>query len=267
MNPAKVSIIIPVFNVPEVVVAIRSCLQQTYSHLEIIVVDDGSTVNMRDLLRLFRDPRLNYVRNEEHTNANICRNLGMDKAQGEFIVFLDADDHLVRNHIQTSLGCLKMLQADGIYSSLIWWDGTHTRIYPACLPEANETWPNFLLRRGLSAQTSTLFLSRESALNTRWENSLTRHQDYDFVVRYTTRYRLEIKPEPTVVYNANPFRTKSTVFDEEAFRSCIYFSKTYKTLIEPVVYRKYIQNMLNKAKTFHVTTEIIDYYEKELYDI
>lgn len=264
MNLGKVSIIIPVYNAPEVVTAVKSCLGQTYPFLEIIVVDDGSTINIKELLCLCDDHRIQYIRNTEHTNANVCRNRGLDVACGDYVIFLDADDMLVRNHIYESLEYLTSLQVDGIYSSLIWCDGCHCKTWLAGLPNEDETWANYLLRRGLSAQTSTLFLSRRSAMGTRWDETLVRHQDYDFVIRYVEHYSLGIKPRPTIIYNANPFRSKHARLGDDAFYSCIRFSQVYKSSIQPFIYRKYITNMLNLARTCHVSREIIVYYENEL---
>lgn len=264
MNLCKVSIIIPVYNAPEVVMAVKSCIKQTYPFFEIIVVDDGSTINIKELLCLCADQRIKYVRNAEHINANVCRNRGLDIACGDYVIFLDADDMLVQNHIHESLNYLTNLQVDGIYSSLIWWNGSHCKTWPAGLPNKGESWANYLIRRGLSAQTSTLFLSRKSALGTRWDETLVRHQDYDFVVRYVEHYSLDIKSQPTVIYNATSFKSKNANLDDNAFYSCIRFSQTYKSAIQPFVYKKYVNNMLNLAKFCHANQKIIAYYEDEL---
>jgi glycosyltransferase involved in cell wall biosynthesis len=71
--------------------AIRSVLAQTWTHLELIVVDDGSTDETGLVVQRFDDPRLSYVR-QDNAGPNFARNHGIRKARGDFIAFLDCDD-------------------------------------------------------------------------------------------------------------------------------------------------------------------------------
>ena len=77
--------------------AIRSCLTQTYQPLEIIVVDDGSTDNSREIAAGF--PDVNYVY-QENPGLSAAHNNALRHSQGEFIQFLDADDTLSPTKIQ-----------------------------------------------------------------------------------------------------------------------------------------------------------------------
>jgi glycosyltransferase involved in cell wall biosynthesis len=90
MNPL-VSVIIPTYNrahvVPE---AIESVLRQSYPHLEVIVVDDGSTDNTPECLQQFAG-RIRVV-TQENAGPAAARNRGIEVAQGELIAFLDSDD-------------------------------------------------------------------------------------------------------------------------------------------------------------------------------
>lgn len=76
---------------------INSVLSQTYTGWEIILVDDGSTDDSREIIANFalKDKRIKPVYREKQVNgASVCRNIGIDKAIGEFIMFLDSDDLL-----------------------------------------------------------------------------------------------------------------------------------------------------------------------------
>lgn len=87
-----VSVIIPVYNYERYLgEAIESVLSQTYKHLEVIVVDDGSTDRSADVAKSFADRGVRYV---HQANAGIgpARNQGVELAQGDFFAFLDADD-------------------------------------------------------------------------------------------------------------------------------------------------------------------------------
>ena len=93
MNPL-VSIIIPVYNSSAFVVeAVRSALSQTYSQIEVIVVDDGSTDNSLQLLEDIKDNRLRLF-SQINQGACVARNRGLAEARGEYVKFLDSDDIL-----------------------------------------------------------------------------------------------------------------------------------------------------------------------------
>ena len=99
MNNPLVSIIIPCYNNEAFVKqAIESALQQTYTNVEIIVIDDGSTDGSLEIIRSFE----NHIQWETGSNqgAPKARNRGLELAQGEYIRFLDADDILFRNCLE-----------------------------------------------------------------------------------------------------------------------------------------------------------------------
>lgn len=87
------SVIIPVFN-KEAFVAktIESVLAQTYTDYEIILINDGSTDSSENIIKMFTDSRIQYFA-KLNEGVAIARNFGLEKAQGEYICFLDADDY------------------------------------------------------------------------------------------------------------------------------------------------------------------------------
>ena len=98
-----VSVIIPVYNYDRYLgEAIESVLAQTYKHLEVIVVDDGSTDRSGELAKSFADRGVRYLR---QVNAGIgpARNKGVESAAGGFIAFLDADDRWPLHKVERQL--------------------------------------------------------------------------------------------------------------------------------------------------------------------
>ena len=90
-NPL-VSVVIPVYNYARYLgEAVESVLGQTYQHLEIIVVDDGSTDQSGEVARSFADRGVKYCQ-QVHSGIGPARNKGVELTQGEFLAFLDADD-------------------------------------------------------------------------------------------------------------------------------------------------------------------------------
>lgn len=89
-----VSVIIPVYNVEQYLdQCLDSVINQTYSCLEIIVVNDGSTDNSKSILEKYEkaDPRIKLI-NKTNGGQSSARNMGLDVATGEWVSFVDADD-------------------------------------------------------------------------------------------------------------------------------------------------------------------------------
>ena len=87
-----VSVIIPTYNRANLLsAAIESVLAQTYSDYELLIVDDGSTDNTRDVVLSYTDPRIRYLHKNNGGLAS-ARNFGLREAQGRYVAFLDDDD-------------------------------------------------------------------------------------------------------------------------------------------------------------------------------
>ena len=92
MNNQLVSVIIPVYNYDRYLAeAVESVLNQTHQHLDVIVVDDGSTDRSAEVAKSFADRGVRYCQ-QAHAGIGPTRNKGVELAQGQFIAFLDADD-------------------------------------------------------------------------------------------------------------------------------------------------------------------------------
>jgi len=100
----RVSVIIPCFNHAHFLdEAIESVLTQTYTDLEVVVVDDGSADNTREVAA--RYPGVRCVRQENRGVAS-ARNAGLGASHGSYVVFLDADDHLLPRAIEIGVDAL-----------------------------------------------------------------------------------------------------------------------------------------------------------------
>jgi glycosyltransferase involved in cell wall biosynthesis len=100
-----VSVIIPVYNVaPYLAQCLDSVLSQTFSDLEVICVDDGSSDASPDILAAYarKDPRLR-VFSQEHGGLSRARNKALAEAAGEYVAFVDGDDYLSRETLARAL--------------------------------------------------------------------------------------------------------------------------------------------------------------------
>ena len=102
MNSPLVSVVIPAYNQAEFLPsAIQSVLDQTYSNIELIVVNDASPDNTGEAVRQFNDPRVKYIVHEENRGLPTARNTGIIASSGDIILLLDADDFFHPQKIQT----------------------------------------------------------------------------------------------------------------------------------------------------------------------
>lgn len=97
-----ISVIVPVYNKEQYVEeSINSVLNQTYKDFELIIIDDASTDESLKVVESISDPRIKvFKRSEPGPGGYAARNLGVEKAQSEWITFLDADDKLSDNHVE-----------------------------------------------------------------------------------------------------------------------------------------------------------------------
>ena len=88
-----VSIIVPSYNCAKYLPdTINSVLAQTYTNWEMIIVDDCSTDNTKEVIESFHEPRIRYLCNEHNSGAALSRNWALREAKGRWIAFLDSDD-------------------------------------------------------------------------------------------------------------------------------------------------------------------------------
>lgn len=107
---SKVSILIPAYNAERLIhKAIDSALSQTYSNIEIIILNDGSTDNTWQVLREYQQkhPRLIRVFSQSNRGTGATRNALLKKATGDYIINLDADDWLKPDYVKTMLRALQ----------------------------------------------------------------------------------------------------------------------------------------------------------------
>ncbi len=109
-----ISVIVPVYNVEDYLEeCINSILSQTYTNLEILIVDDGSTDNSLAILQDFsqRDSRITIF-TKENGGLSSARNRAIDEAKGEYFTFIDSDDYIEENYIEYLMKSLIDNEAD-----------------------------------------------------------------------------------------------------------------------------------------------------------
>src|SRR5690606_1264368 len=145
-----VSIVIPVYNVGEYLEeCLNSVLAQSYSNIEIILVDDGSSDDSLELCFRFasKDRRIKVI-SQENGGLSVARNKGLDLVEGEFICFVDSDDIIHPDFVEVLLSYLVNNDAD-----------------IAMCRYRNFNNADEITSIGESTETKTIIISGEEALN------------------------------------------------------------------------------------------------------
>ena len=102
-NPL-ISVVIPTYNHANYLKkALESVLYQSYKNLELIIIDNYSTDNTHELIKLYDDPRIRYLKIKNHGVIAKSRNAGVIAAKGDWVAFLDSDDCWTLDKLKTCL--------------------------------------------------------------------------------------------------------------------------------------------------------------------
>jgi len=203
-----VSVVIPNYNrVAELQRAVDSVLAQDYPEIEILVVDDASTCEVKlDLPAAGRD-LVRWIALPVNGGGATARNAGIREAGGELVAFLDSDDVWTSDKLNRQV---RDYLADGrprdaVYYSQVVLDRGHEQL---TLPERalaeGESVGDYLFPwRGNLIHTSSLIMSRELAAAVRFTDGLRIHQDVDFCLRLQQAgARFRFHPEPLSRWHA-----------------------------------------------------------------
>lgn len=170
----KISVIVPVYNVEKYMVkSIDSILNQTVKDMEIILVDDGSTDNSGKICDEYqeKDQRVQVI-HKKNGGQSTARNAGVDKAEGEYIGFVDGDDYISPCMYEKLLSMIEAAQADvavcGIYDV---YQNTKT---PQCsekaefVCDAKEMFRNILIDDKVSGSTCNRLIKADIAKKLRF---------------------------------------------------------------------------------------------------
>ena len=193
-NP-KVSVVIPAYNHEEFIGAcIDSVLAQSYTNLEVIVIDDGSTDQTGTIVQSYQDPRITYVY-QENQDAYNALNRGLEMASGKFLAILNSDDVFHPLRLERCLRVHRRKRAAVIFTHVqpidgngdkildpdFWWTRWH-ELNRQYYFKTKDLYAAFL-NGNLMVTTSNLFMTAH-ALKTVGRFAALRYlHDYDFIFR------------------------------------------------------------------------------------
>jgi glycosyltransferase involved in cell wall biosynthesis len=209
-----VSVVVPAFNASAYIErTLSSALRQTYTALEIIVVNDGSTDHTAKLIEqmAMSDSRIRLL-STSNRGVAAARNTGIEASSGQFVAFLDADDLWHRTKIEKQVNALNRLSSR--------WAAVYTLHYiineddEIIRPGSSDVARGYIYARHLNVKYvgngSALLVRRNVALAIGGFDSsyaaagIGGCEDLDFELRLAARYFIEVVPERLVGYRKYP---------------------------------------------------------------
>ena len=114
-----ISIVMPAYNCEKYIEdSIKSVINQTYKHWELIVLDDGSEDNTINIINglAAQDERIKFYQNDKNQGVSATRNRGIALAQGEWIAFLDSDDMWQKEKLQKQMSLKEKVKAEFVFT-------------------------------------------------------------------------------------------------------------------------------------------------------
>ena len=224
----KVSVIIPTHNRSKLLKrSINSVLQQTYTNLECIVVDDASTDNTVEIIESINDNRLVYLSHKTNRHASASRNTGIKHINGQLVAFLDDDDEWLPANLEKQVQLLLNLPKK-VGMVYCWMD-----YYNQAGDIMKEVHPNLsgsIFKETLDKQpignSSTLLLRRVVIDDIGvFDELLPRGNDGDFIRRVCQTYEVDFVPEVLVKIHVGHEYDRITEDSKRGIKNAIYGQK------------------------------------------
>lgn len=249
-----VSVIIPTYNRAYCIKnAIDSVLQQEYEQMEIIIVDDASTDNTREVIQNIKDRRIKYICNDKNCGAAASRNIGVKMASGKYIAFQDSDDIWLKEKLQKQLEIIEASDYGMVYCSFerIFPDGRIEKVPRQGIQKEarqGEIYPYLLAESYISTQT--MLLKREVFQQIEgFDETMKSYEDYDLAIRISKGYKIGYVDEVLVQLN-----TLSDSVDMNMINGIIssaYLIRKYETDLKKYgLYQRKCDVLLQVAETY-----------------
>jgi glycosyltransferase involved in cell wall biosynthesis len=197
-----ISVIIPAYNAERTILeTIASVHKQTFSHFELIVINDGSNDKTLELLNTIQDSRLKVF---SYSNGGLptARNRGISHATGEFITFLDADDLWTPDKLELQLAALQQHPEAGVAYSWTHYMNDKGESFHAGKPVLYEgnVYGKLLIENFLDSGSNPLI--RRQAIDSvgEFDPTLKSCEDWEYWLRLAARWDFVVVPKSQIFY-------------------------------------------------------------------
>lgn len=187
-----VSIITPTYNRPDwLKLTLQSLIRQTYERWECICINDfGADVS--PIIKELNDKRIKYFVNEKNLDLAGTRNVGLEKSEGDYIIFLDDDDWLYNETLEFRVGRVKKLEADVIYSRVLrtYYEKVNNQYV---VKGSNLYWDSvydsdLILVQNIAPVNGVMSSRRANEFAGKFDTSLTTSEDWAHWVEMSRKY-------------------------------------------------------------------------------
>lgn len=220
----EISVIIPTFNRGKLIAnSIKSALNQTIKNLEIIIVDDGSTDNTKEVIDKFQDRRIKYIKLDKNQGASNARNIGIKAAKGKYISFQDSDDIFYPNKLEIQLNNIINKKSDLDFCKInLLYNSTYNYLVPSTIREKRFESGDFfteLISNGNFISTQSILVKKSFMKEFLFDPNMPRLQDYDVILRMIPKVKISYTKEVLVdlhIQNDNltlsPVKLKNAIY-------------------------------------------------------
>lgn len=227
-----ISVVIPSYNRSRTIErAIRSVLDQTYDDLEVIVVDDCSDDDSREVVNGIGDSRVRFVRLNARSGACVARNRGVQESKGDIIAFQDSDDAWKPDKLAIQLKALAESGADVCFCRVerhYMGKDAKTVIWPTKLGEENCFLDHVTLRRSSYVSTQTIVAKRLVFDTCMFDPKVVKSQDWDWIIRASMNHSIYYVAQPLVEQYLQP--DSISMGYERFIQSRLYFLEKYSDI-------------------------------------
>ena len=191
----KISVIIPTFNRGNLIRnSIKSVLNQTYKNLEVIVVDDGSTDNTKDVVDKLEDERIKYIKLEENKGGSNARNIGIQNSIGKYISFQDSDDIYYPDKLEMQFKNIIYKKSNFDFCKIkVIFNESYSKYYPNRRQENSISNGNIfdeLISRGNFISTQAILIKKNFISKYLFDPLIPRLQDFDLILRMIPKVKI-----------------------------------------------------------------------------
>ena len=200
--PPQISVLLPVHNgVPYIEEALRSVMGQTFTDIEIVVIDDGSTDETPDILARLaaEDPRIRVIRPDTNLRLPGALNLGLDHVRGTYVARMDADDICEPDRLARQRAYLEAhpeITLIGCSVTRIRGDGTPFQVSVRAQDPFAARW----MTRFVMPFRHPTFLFRRDEMPLRYDPACTVSEDYDILARLSVDHKIACLPDVLLQY-------------------------------------------------------------------
>ena len=220
----KISVIIPTYNRGNIIEnSITSVLNQTYINLEVLIVDDGSTDNTKEIIDKFDDKRIKYIKLKENSGGSNARNIGIKSATGKFISFQDSDDTFYPEKLEIQMKNIINKKSDLDFCKIkVIFNSSYHHFVPNSRQEININKGDFfkeLISNGNFISTQSILVRKKFIEKYLFDINMPRLQDYELLLRMIPKVKLSYSREVLVELH---IQKDSLQASQEKLKKAIY---------------------------------------------